>query len=111
MSNQRTDIQTILKITVPVIVEIGRVHKTLEQVLALAPGALIELEKHADEELSLLVNNKAIGTGVAVKVGENFGIRVSATGSPKQIIEAMSDGQAPLESGDQAGDPSSANAA
>jgi len=89
MAGQHPDIQTILKISVPVIVEIGQAHKTLEQILNLAPGSLIELDKHAEEELDLLVNNKPIGSGVAVKVGENFGIKISQTGSTREILDAM----------------------
>jgi len=89
MAGQHPDIQTILKIAVPVIVEIGTANKTLEEVLKLAPGSLIELDKHAEEELDLLVNNKSIGTGVAVKVGENFGIKITQTGSTRQILDAM----------------------
>ncbi len=84
-----TDVQTILKLYVPVIVEIGRRHMSLDNVLGLAPGAIIELPKSADEKLDLLVNNKPIARGTAVKVGENFGIRVEATGSARQRIEAM----------------------
>jgi len=90
MAGQNPDIQTILKISVPVIVEIGQAQKTLDQVLNLAPGSLIELDKHADDELELLVNNKPIGSGIAVKVGENFGIKISQTGSARDILQAMS---------------------
>ena len=84
-----TDVQTILKLSVPVIVEIGRRHMSLDNVLELAPGAIIELPKSADEKLDLLVNNKPIACGTAVKVGENFGIRVESTGTARQRIEAM----------------------
>lgn len=61
----------------------------LGDVLALGPGAIIELNKGADEELVILVNNKPIATGTAAKVGENFGIRVSSIGSTRERVEAM----------------------
>jgi len=87
-----TEFETILKLTVPVIVEIGCRKQQLSEVLALAPGAIIELSKQADEELDLLVNNKAIGGGMAVKVGENFGIRIQNITSARDRAEALTGG-------------------
>lgn len=84
-----TDISTILKLTVPVIVELGRHRMAMDDVLALGPGAILELEKPSEDELDLLVNNVPMGKGVAVKVGENFGIRITAIGSAKQRVEAL----------------------
>ncbi len=84
-----TDLATILKLTVPVIVQLGERHMSMDDVLSLAPGALLELNKPAEAELELLINNKSIGQGTAVKVGENFGIRVSSVDSPRQIVEAL----------------------
>jgi flagellar motor switch protein FliN/FliY len=84
-----TDLSTILKLHVPVIVQIGRRTTNLEAILALGPGAIIELNKPADAELELLINNKPIGTGLAVKVGENFGLRVESIGSAKERVAAL----------------------
>jgi len=84
-----TDLRTILELTVPVIVQIGERRVPVEEVLALAPGSILELPKNADEPLDLLINNKTIGHGEAVKVGENFGIRINRIGSATQRIRAM----------------------
>lgn len=70
-------VQSILNIRVPVIVRLGHQPIDLKDVLALGPGAIIELSKNAENPLDLLINNKAIGEGTAVKLGENFGIRVT----------------------------------
>ena len=84
-----TDLQAILKLTVPVIVQIGERKLPMDDVLALGPGAILELNKYADDELVLLVNNKRVGTGQAVKVGENFGIRITHVGTQRQRVQAM----------------------
>ena len=84
-----TELETLLKLTVPVIVQVGERTMSMDDVLALAPGALLELNKLADSELELLVKNKSIGMGSAVKVGENFGIRVSTINPPHEVVEAM----------------------
>lgn len=79
----------ILKLEVPLIVVLGRRHMPVRDVVSLLPGAIIELTKHADDELEILINNKQVGTGRAVKVGENFGVRVSQIGDAKARIGAM----------------------
>jgi len=84
-----TDIQTILKLFVPVIVQIGQREMTLDDILALGPGAIIEMNKSADDELTFLINNKAIGTGHAVKVGENFGIRIETIIASEDRVNAI----------------------
>jgi len=84
-----TDVRTILSLSVPVIVEIGRREMSLEDVLSLGPGSIVELAKSSDDALTLLVNNIDVGEGHAVKVGENFGIRVGVIGTPEERIQAM----------------------
>lgn len=74
------------------IVQVGERHIAMDDVLALAPGAILELSKSAESELELLVNNKSIGKGTAVKVGENFGIRISSINSPQEVVKAIGGG-------------------
>lgn len=83
------DVDRILKLEVPIIVLLGTRTMEMASVIDLVPGAIIELPKGADEELELLVNNKSVGTGTAVKVGENFGIQLSYIGDARARIEAM----------------------
>ena len=52
-------------------------------------GANIEFLKSSDEVLELHINNKVIGLGEAVKVGENFGLRITQVGDVKQVIKAL----------------------
>ena len=83
------DLKSILKLEVPLIVVIGSRQMAVREVLSLTPGAIVELPKSADDELEILVNNKSIGTGAAVKVGENFGVRVTYVGDLRDRIEAL----------------------
>lgn len=84
------DVRSILRLEVPVIVQLGERQLTLREILALVPGSIIEIPKLADDELDLVVNNHRIGVGSAVKVGENFGIKITAIGSPEAIADAIS---------------------
>jgi flagellar motor switch protein FliN len=83
------DVRTILRLQVPVIVQIGRRSIPMSEVLAFGPGAILELDKSSEEELDLLVKNKRIGKGTAVKVGENFGIRITTIESPRHRVAAL----------------------
>jgi flagellar motor switch protein FliN/FliY len=83
------DLASILKIEVPLIVQIADRDMPVADVMSLAPGAIIELPKLADEELEIVVSNKRVGLGRAVKVGENFGIRVTYVGDVRERIEAL----------------------
>jgi len=82
-------LQHILALRVPVIVRLGERHLTVKDISELMPGAIIELPKHAEEELDLMVNNRRIGKGTAVKVGENFGIQISQIGDKAQRASAV----------------------
>jgi len=84
-----TDLQTILKLEVPLIATIGSRRFDVDEVLGLGPGSILELNKSSDEHLEILINNKPVGTGTAVKVGENFGVRITHIGSPAERIEAL----------------------
>lgn len=84
-----SELSAALRLEVPVIVRLGERTMTVSEVTGLVPGAIIELPKNADAELDLLVNNKQIGTGVAVKVGENFGLRITYIGKVRDRIAAL----------------------
>jgi flagellar motor switch protein FliN len=74
----RKNLAQVLRLAVPVIVRIGERPMSVAGVTALAPGTILELSKAAEEELLLAVNNQVIARGQAVKVGENFGIRLTS---------------------------------
>ena len=89
-----SDVKAILSLEVPIIVVLGERRMRVSEVCALAPGAIVELPKGSEEELSLLVNNKPVGAGQAVKVGENFGIKITYIGDLKARIAALGEGGA-----------------
>ncbi|HYE61245.1 MAG TPA: FliM/FliN family flagellar motor switch protein [Phycisphaerales bacterium] len=91
-SAQAANLSQILKLEVPIVVRLGERTLEVEEVLGLVPGSIIELPKNADSELDLLVNNKVIGCGHAVKVGENFGLRITFLGNIASRLQAMAGG-------------------
>ena len=83
------ELSRILRLQVPVIVKLAERKLPLNEVMRLGVGAIIEFIKSNEEPLELLINNKVIGVGEAVKVGENFGLRIKQVGDIKQIIASM----------------------
>ena len=84
-----SELSRILKIKVPVIVKLAERKFSLAEVMRIQTGAILEFNKPADQPLELMINNKAIAFGEAVKVGENFGLRVQQVGDVKAIIHSM----------------------
>ena len=83
------ELERILHLSVPVIVKLAQRKLTLSEVLRLGTGAIIEFEKASDQPLELMINNKVIGLGETVKVGENFGLRITQIGDVKQVIRSL----------------------
>ena len=57
--------------------EIGRARLPVRQVLDLAPGAVIELDRVAGSPADLMVNGRLIARGEVVVVDEVYGLRVT----------------------------------
>ena len=88
-SLSQAELHRILRLEVPVIVKLAERKLSMSEVLRLGVGAIIEFAKSSDEPLDLLINNKPIGVGEAVKVGENFGLRITQVGDVKTVIKSM----------------------
>jgi flagellar motor switch protein FliN/FliY len=75
MENKSLDL--VLDIKVNVTVQLGSCELPMREVLALAPGTILQLAQKANEPVSLHVNQKLVARGEVVLVGDSFGIRVS----------------------------------
>lgn len=60
-----------------VTVELGRTRMTVRDLLALSPGAVLELDRAAGSPADLLVNGRLVARGEVVVVDEDFGLRVT----------------------------------
>jgi flagellar motor switch protein FliN/FliY len=57
--------------------ELGRCRMSVRELLALTPGAVIDLDRAAGAPVDLLVNGTLIARGEVVVIDEEFGIRIS----------------------------------
>ncbi len=82
-------VQRILRINVPLMVVLAQRNMPVREILNMCIGSIIEFEKPSDEELELLVNNRSIAFGHAVKVGENFGLKLMRIHDVRSRIDAL----------------------
>ncbi|MFO0596312.1 MAG: flagellar motor switch protein FliN [Myxococcaceae bacterium] len=75
ISTRRLDL--LLDVPLDVTVELGRSRMTIQDLLGLTPGSVIELDKIAGEPLDIVVNDRLIARGEAVVVNDKFGIRIT----------------------------------
>lgn len=69
-------------VTLTVTVELGRTDLTIERLLQLRTGSVIEVEKLSEEPLDIHINGKICARGEAVIVNEKFGVRVTQINAP-----------------------------
>jgi flagellar motor switch protein FliN/FliY len=89
MSSERRALELIMDVSMRVTVELGRASLTVEDVLGLGPGSVVELNKLAGEPVDVMVNEQLIARGEVVVVDENFGVRVTEIVSPRRRAQAM----------------------
>ncbi len=73
----RRDIpQMMRKIPVTLTLEVGSARISLQELMAIGPDSVIELDMLAGEPLVIKVNGTPIGRAEVVVAGENYGLKV-----------------------------------
>ena len=85
--------ELIMDIPLDVTVELGRVRMLIRDVLDLASGSIIELDRVAGEPVDLLVNGRLVAKGEVVVIEDNFGIRLTEIVSPADRVAGLGRGR------------------
>jgi flagellar motor switch protein FliN/FliY len=64
-------------LTLPVAIELGRTRMSVQEILGLGRGSVIQLERLAGEPVDVFVGDRRFAEGEVVVVGEQFGVRVT----------------------------------
>jgi len=78
------NIGLILDVPLQVTVELGRTKKTIKEILDLATGSIVELDKLAGEPVEIQVNGHYLAKGEVVVIDENFGVRITEIATPAE---------------------------
>ncbi|MGB4589273.1 MAG: flagellar motor switch phosphatase FliY [Clostridiaceae bacterium] len=87
--NQKRNLDLIMDVPLEFSVVLGKTKKTIQDILALGAGSVVELNKLADEPLEVYVNGKLIAHGEVVVINENFGIRMTQILSKEQRVKGL----------------------
>lgn len=85
--------EMIMDIPLDVTVELGRVRMLIKDVLELASGSIVELDRVAGEPVDLLVNGRLVAKGEVVVIEDNFGIRITEIVSQADRLSGLGKGR------------------
>ena len=75
-SGPKTSIDILLDMNIPVTVVIGKTEMSIQQLLQLSPGSVIELAKPIDVPADLYLKDTKFATGSIVVVEDQFAVRI-----------------------------------
>ena len=67
----------LLDLTLPISIELGRTSMTVQEILRLGRGSVIQLERLAGEPIDIYVGDRRFAEGEVVVLGEHFGVRIT----------------------------------
>lgn len=70
-------LDTLLDVSLPVAIEFGRTHMTVQEVLELGSGSVIQLDRMVGEPIDIYVSDRKLAEGEVVVIGEHFGVRIT----------------------------------
>ena len=83
------NIDMVLDIPVTLSMELGRTRMSINELLQLNSGSVVELQRMADEPMDVLVNGTLVAHGEAVVIDDKFGIRLTDVVSPKERVKRL----------------------
>ena len=72
-----TNMEILMDVPVRITVELGSCMMPMREVLQLATGSVVQLDKVADAPVDLFVNHKRVAQGEVVVVEDHFGIKIT----------------------------------
>jgi flagellar motor switch protein FliN/FliY len=67
----------LLDLSISVSIELGRTRMTVQEILRLGRGSVIQLERLAGEPIDIYVGDRRFAEGEVVVISEHFGIRIT----------------------------------
>jgi flagellar motor switch protein FliN len=79
---EHLNLQLVMDVELNVTLRFGQRQLALREVLELTSGSVIELDRHVEEPVELLLDGKVIARGEAVVIDGNYGLRVTEVPQP-----------------------------
>jgi flagellar motor switch protein FliN len=81
-------LEALLDVSMPIVIEIGRAQMTVQEVLQLGAGSVIQLDRIVGEPVDIYVSDRRLAQGEVVVVGEHFGVRITRVLSNQAVESA-----------------------
>jgi flagellar motor switch protein FliN/FliY len=72
-----SSLDTLLDVSLPVAIEFGRTNMTVQEVLELGSGSVIQLDRMVGEPIDIFISDRKLAEGEVVVIGEHFGVRIT----------------------------------
>jgi len=67
----------LLDLSLSVSIELGRTRMTVQEILRLGRGSVIQLERMAGEPIDIYIGDRRFAEGEVVVINEHFGVRIA----------------------------------
>ena len=83
------DVERILRIRVPIIVQLAQSTMTMADIRNLSLGKILQFSQPIEKPLELHINNECIGFGDAVRVKDSYGLRITSIRDSSARIKSL----------------------
>ncbi|MDQ6737080.1 MAG: flagellar motor switch protein FliN [Gemmatimonadota bacterium] len=77
LASSEVPISMLLDLSLPISIELGRTSMTVQDILRLGRGSVIQLDRLAGEPIDVFVGDRRFAEGEVVLLGETFGVRIT----------------------------------
>ena len=85
----RPGMELLLDVELEAALRFGCRELSLGELLDLGPGDLVQLDRHAEDPVDLIVGDKIVARGEVVLVNGDFGLRVTEVAAPRKRLESI----------------------
>ena len=79
----------LLDLTLPVSIELGRTTMTVQEILRLGRGSVVQLDRLAGEPIDIYVGDRRFAEGEVVVLADYFGVRITRIIANIAVPEAV----------------------
>jgi len=76
-STSEVPLSMLFSLSLPISIELGRTSMSVQEILRLGRGSIIQLDRLAGEPIDIFVGDRRFAEGEVVVLGEHFGVRVT----------------------------------
>jgi flagellar motor switch protein FliN/FliY len=86
---RQRNLEALYAVPLTIAAQLGQTQLTIRELLSLSPGSVLELDRTAGESIDIYVNGVRVGSGEAVVVNDNYGLRITELLSPEERLASL----------------------